>query len=87
MDLFIANFRVEALRAEVLTLKAKLQSAKSSLRRERAPRKNSIQTIRRPKNMSDATYASGLADAVIHLLGSIRTKKRRKETSSTFLTD
>jgi hypothetical protein len=34
--------------------------------------------------MSDLTYASGLADALIHLLASVRTKKKRKQTSSTF---
>jgi hypothetical protein len=81
MDAFLATFRVEALQAEVVSLRAHLESAKSSLRRERAPQKKHSEKIRRPKNMSDETYASELSDAVIRLLESICTQKRRKQTS------
>jgi hypothetical protein len=90
LDVFIANFRVErrveTLEAEVLSLRAQLASAKSALRRERAsPSNNSTcEQIRRPRNTSNDTYASGLSDAFIRLMTSIRSKKKRKETSRTF---
>jgi hypothetical protein len=85
LDVFIANFRLEALQAEVVSLRAQLASVKSALRRERASPKNNRQKIRRPKNMNNEAYASGLSDAVIHLLSSsCRTKKDRRQTSRIF---
>ena len=84
ISLFIANFRVEALQAQVLSLRSQLESAQASLRRERGPQNNNCEKVRRPKNMSDEAYARGLSDAIINLLVSIRTKKKRKQTSRTF---